>query len=137
MEQQLLELESLRLHSVFTGAPIADNLIINGKLMPLVAVHHWVMPKACFVTVWLWFMLNGKAYHKLVDYAAWEPILALLNPEQMAMIPPNAYKVYLMDKIFTNIFQEYQHLNLTVEDKRDTFTRVLQSLNPHMELMAA
>jgi hypothetical protein len=122
---------------VFTGAPIADNLIINGKLMPLVAVHHWVMPKACFVTVWLWFMLNGKAYHKLVDYAAWEPILALLNPEQMAMIPPNAYKVYLMDKIFTNIFQEYQHLNLTVEDKRDTFTRVLQSLNPHMELMAA
>lgn len=137
MEQQLLDLESLRLQSVFTGAPIADNLIINGELMPLVAVNHWVMPKACFVTVWLWFMLGGKAYHKLVDYAAWEPILELLNPEQMAVIPPNSYKGYLMDKIFNTMHNEYQHLNLTVEDKRDTFTRVIQSLNPHMELMAA
>ena len=82
-------------------------------------------------------MLDGKLYHKHVDYETWDPILALLNPEQMAMVPTNAFRGYVMDKIWTTMYQDYRQFNLTVTDKRDMFTRVLQSLNPHMELMAA
>lgn len=137
MEQQLLELESLRLQSIFSSMPVADYVNMNGSLMPLVAVHKWVMPKACFVTVWMWFMLEGKAYYKNFDHAAWDPVLELLNPEQLAMIPSNTFKKHVIDIIFTTLYQEYHPLNLTLSNRRDMFTRVIHSLDPSLELMAA
>lgn len=137
MEQQLLDLESLRLQSVFSQTPVAEQLNIQGQLIPLVAINRWIMPKSCFVTIWTWFMLDGQAYHKLVNHSAWDPILQILNPEQTTQVGTKAANGQIMSTIFHSMYHDYRHLNLTVMDKRDMFVRVISSLTSDVELMAA
>lgn len=121
------DIEQLRTSSVLSMTPMAQTFATDQGPVKLVAVHNWVLPKDLFVTLWMWYMLDGKIYSAHVDHNISDQILAYLNPAWFSRLN-GKNRIELLNQIWTKLYHEYRESPHDLAAKREIFHRILDEL---------
>ena len=127
MERDLLDhtdVEMLRTHA-FLGETVSAAWI---NQQPMVAVHNFVLPLKCFVTLWFWLMLDSRVYARHVENK-YDLDLLKLNPGMSAGNLNKPVKSRVMEFVYSEVKYKFVPVKTAnVNQKHQMLARVFEEL---------